>query len=117
MDFIKKGKMKMFEKLPGFLSKFITAENQTSRGKAGLEVIKNNGEIMTAKIKHQNIINFPQADNRQALIAITQKMTDLNESKNEEESYIFRIESKKGRITKMFITNEYAIEMKNESKK
>lgn len=101
----------MFNKLPGFLAKFVSIEGGTNRGKAAVEVIKNNGGIVSASIKSQNIINFPQKDNRQALIAITQKLTDLGASDNSEESYNFRVEAKKGRITRMFITNEFIVEI------
>lgn len=96
----------MFENMPGFLAKLVNAESETSRGKVGVEIVKNNGEIVGVNFKRQTIINFPQEDNQQALIAITQKIVDLSKSAKEKETMNIRLESKNGRITRMFITNE-----------
>ncbi|MDO4902347.1 MAG: hypothetical protein Q4A21_02190 [bacterium] len=97
----------MFENMPGFLSKLVNAETETSRGKVGVEIVKNNGEIVGVNLKRQTIINFPQEDNQQVLLAITQKILDLNKSAREKETINIRLESKSGRITRMFVTNEH----------
>lgn len=104
----------MFENLPGFLAEFTRAEQETGRGKVGVEVVKNNGEAINAKIKKQNIINFPQSDSRQVLMALTQKVADLEKSEREKEDVNIRIEAKNGRITRMFITNEFVVDLKND---
>lgn len=104
----------MFEELPGFLSEFVKAEGGTSRGKVGVEVVKNNGEIMGASVKSQSIINFPQADSQKVLLAITQKLGDLSKSTHEKESLNIRLEAKTGEITRMFITNEFTVEKQDD---
>lgn len=104
----------MFEELPGFLSEFVKAEGGTSRGKVGVEVVKNNGEIMGANVKSQSIINFPQADSQKVLLAITQKLGDLSKSTHEKESLNIRLEAKTGKITRMFITNEFTVEKQDD---
>lgn len=97
--------------LPGFLASFVNATEQTSRGRAGVEVVKNDNQVVSATIKHQNIINFPQANNKQALIVIAQRVADLEASSHEKESCNFRLEVKNGVITKMFITNEHSVDI------
>lgn len=113
VDIIKK-EGKMFEELPGFLSEFVKAEGGTSRGKVGVEVIKNNGGIISANVKNQNIINFPQSDSQKVLLAITQKLGDLTKSTREKETLNIRLEAKSGEITRMFITNEFVVEKNND---
>ena len=97
----------MFDKLPGFLAEFADAETKTSRGKVGVEVVKNNGEAVGVMIKCQNVINFPQADSQQVLLALTQRVADLVKTARDKENVIIRLESKAGKITRMFITSEY----------
>lgn len=96
----------MFENMPGFLAEFTQKEINTTRGKVGVEVIKNNGEIVSVSLESQNIINFPQPDNQKALLAITQKIIDLSSNAEDEETLLIRIESKKGDINKMIFTNK-----------
>jgi hypothetical protein len=104
----------IFGKIPGLLAKLIDLEKNTTRGKFGVEGIKKEGDIATVAVSYQNIINFPQADNRQAAVAITQKLGDLGRSDCERETYDFRVEARKGQITKLSIKNIQEMEVQNE---
>lgn len=101
----------IIDHLPGFLASFVNATDQTSRGRAGVEVVKTDNQVVSATIRHQNIINFPQANNKQAMIVIAQRVADLETSGHEKESCNFRLEVKNGVITKMFITNEHSVDV------
>jgi hypothetical protein len=96
--------------LSQYLIEVVKAQAQVERGRVDVALAKNGGEVVGVKTTTHRIVNFPNRDNREALVLISDYLENLGE---EETEITFKVATSRGRVNKVIISREEKKVLKN----
>jgi hypothetical protein len=85
------------------LIEVVKAQAQVERGRVDVALTKNGGEVVGVKATTHRIVNFPNRDNREALVLISDYLENLGEAETE---ITFKVATSRGRVNKVIISRE-----------